>query len=237
MSAWMFLRSIFGSFIVGFFLFVLSRAFLCMFVVLCFMVNFFLCFLFRFRFHRRLVLMWFALLFIMQRFFFFIEIPLLDIFFFVHLNEPEWILCCFVGVGCFKCNIPNALLCSHRVESVRSDVVNVLSKCMYFYAFRYLRFYYIQYDFYPVLASTTPAWWCAIKETFFFLHSHSMALMWIITFSLPSNIFHFIVRKRPVIVVLFTQRHWLKSFFLLHFFCWFRCSLLFFNWTKWIIIF
>lgn len=214
----MFLRSIFGSFIVGFFLFVLSRAFLCMFVVLCFMVNFFLCFLFRFRFHRRLVLMWFALLFIMQRFFFFIEIPLLDIFFFVHLNEPEWILCCFVGVGCFKCNIPNALLCSHRVESVRSDVVNVLSKCMYFYAFRYLRFYYIQYDFYPVLASTTPAWWCAIKETFFFLHSHSMALMWIITFSLPSNTFHFIVRKRPMIVVLFTQRHWLKSFFLLHFF-------------------
>lgn len=94
----------------------------CVFVyVCCFMLHgeFFLCFLFRFRFHRRLVLMWFALLFIMQRFFFFIEIPLLDIFFFVHLNEPEWILCYFVGVGCFKCNIPNALLCSHRVESSR----------------------------------------------------------------------------------------------------------------------
>lgn len=163
--------------------------------------EFFLCFLFRFRFHRRLVLMWFALLFIMQRFFFLYRNTIIRYFFFVHLNEPEWILCCFVGVGCFKCNIPNALLCSHRVESsrvesVRSDVVNVLSKCMYFYAFRYLRFYYIQYDFYPVLASTTPAWWCAIKETFFFLRSHSMALMWIITFSLPSNTFHFIVHKR-----------------------------------------
>lgn len=102
-----------------FFLFVLSRAFLCMFVVLCFMVNFFFVFFFVFVFIVDLCLCGLRCCLLCSVFFFFIEIPLLDIFFFVHLNEPEWILCCFVGVGCFKCNIPNALLCSHRVESSR----------------------------------------------------------------------------------------------------------------------
>lgn len=32
----------------------------------------------------------------------------------IHLNEPNEFYAILLGVGCLKCNIPNALLCSQR---------------------------------------------------------------------------------------------------------------------------
>lgn len=141
--AWMFLRAIFGSFAVvhvHFFLFCFIFPHSLPFslsLTVCFVSQFL--FLFAKRcvcccccFHRRLGLMWFALLFILH---FFYRNTIIRFF---PLEWAEWILCYLVSLvrkrareSCLQNATYQQFFCAVS-QSVRRNVVNVLSKSMCF---------------------------------------------------------------------------------------------------------
>lgn len=112
----------------------------------------------------------------------------------IHLNEPNEFYAILLGVGCLKCNIPNALLCSQRGGKKRCGLewfIEVHGVFMHSGAWDFITFN-------ATFASLSNPTLCAPsysikRHSFYFLSfAHSIQRPWYNSlFSIPSNTYFF----------------------------------------------